>query len=104
MQRRRGGGEWPRAVGVRGREFDMAAPMPRAATRNDPIAILTDFGYRDHYVGVMKGVIESIAPAAPVIDLTHGIPPQSITAGALVLAQSWRYFPPRTIFLAVVDP
>src|SRR5713101_9532235 len=69
-----------------------------------PIAILTDFGYRDHYVGVMKGVIASIAPATPIIDLTHGIPPQSITAGALVLAQSWRYFPPRTIFLAVVDP
>ncbi|HXD89447.1 MAG TPA: SAM-dependent chlorinase/fluorinase [Candidatus Binataceae bacterium] len=78
--------------------------MPKAASRNDPIAVLTDFGYRDHYVGVMKGVIASIAPATPVIDLTHGIPPQSIAAGALILAQSWRYFPPRTIFLAVVDP
>lgn len=73
-------------------------------SRNDPIAILTDFGDRDHYVGVMKGVIASIAPATPVIDLTHGIPRQSITAGALVLAHSWRHFPPRTIFLAVVDP
>jgi S-adenosyl-L-methionine hydrolase (adenosine-forming) len=69
-----------------------------------PIALLTDFGYRDHYVGVMKGVIASIAPAAKVIDLTHGIPPQSIAAGALALEQSWRYFPPRTIFVAVVDP
>jgi S-adenosylmethionine hydrolase len=78
--------------------------MPTAASRNDPIAVLTDFGYRDHYVGVMKGVIASIAPATPVIDLTHGIPPQSIAAGALILAQSWCYFPPRTIFLAVVDP
>jgi hypothetical protein len=69
-----------------------------------PIVLLTDFGYRDHYVGVMKGVIASIAPAAPVIDLTHGILPQAIAAGALVLAQSWRYFPARTIFLGVVDP
>ena len=69
-----------------------------------PIALLTDFGYRDHYVGVMKGVIASIAPAAPVIDLTHGIAPQAIAAGALVLEQSWRYFPKRTIFVAVVDP
>src|SRR5579863_6700955 len=73
----------------------------RAAT---PIALLSDFGYRDHYVGVMKGVIASIAPAADVIDLTHGIPPQSIAAGALALEQSWRYFPARTIFVAVVDP
>ena len=69
-----------------------------------PIALLTDFGYRDHYVGVMKGVIASIAPVANVIDITHGIAPQAIAAAALVLAQSWRHFPRRTIFVAVVDP
>jgi S-adenosyl-L-methionine hydrolase (adenosine-forming) len=69
-----------------------------------PIALLTDFGYRDHYVGVMKGVIAGIAPAARVIDVTHGIAPQAIAAGAIALAQSWRYFPARTIFVAVVDP
>jgi S-adenosylmethionine hydrolase len=69
-----------------------------------PIALLSDFGYRDHYVGVMKGVIAAIAPAAKMIDLTHGIPAQSIAAGALMLEQSWRYFPARTIFVAVVDP
>lgn len=68
------------------------------------IALLTDFGYRDHYAGVMKGVIAAIAPAASVIDITHGIPPQDIVAGALVLRQSWRFFAPRTIFVAVVDP
>src|SRR6185312_10940410 len=69
-----------------------------------PIAILTDFGYRDHYVGAMKGVIASIAPGASLIDITHGVPAQSITAGAIALAQSWRLFPPRTVFLVVVDP
>ena len=69
-----------------------------------PIVLLSDFGYRDHYVGVMRGVIAAIAPAATVIDLTHGIPPQAIAAGAMVLEQSWRYFPARTIFVAVVDP
>lgn len=69
-----------------------------------PIAVLTDFGYRDHYAGVMKGVIANLAPAARVIDLTHGIPPQSVIAGAIALAQSWRYFPGRTVFLVVVDP
>ncbi|HUO04642.1 MAG TPA: SAM-dependent chlorinase/fluorinase [Candidatus Binataceae bacterium] len=69
-----------------------------------PIAILTDFGYRDHYAGVMKGVIASIAPGAQVIDIAHGIPPQSVVAGAIALRESWRYFPSRTIFVAVVDP
>jgi S-adenosylmethionine hydrolase len=78
--------------------------MP-SPTRTAPvIAILTDFGYRDHYAGVMKGVIAKIAPRARMIDLTHGIAAQSITAGAIALAQSWRYFPASTIFLAVVDP
>jgi len=69
-----------------------------------PIVLLTDFGYRDHYAGVMRGVIATIAPEAGVIDLTHGIPAQSITAGAIALAQSWRYFPPHSIFVGVVDP
>ncbi len=81
------------------------AARTRGGGRSDvPIAILTDFGYRDHYVGAMKGVIASIAPDAPLIDITHGVPPQSIAAGAIALAQSWRVFPARTIFLVVVDP
>ena len=69
-----------------------------------PVAIITDFGYRDHYVGAMKGVIASIAPRANVIDITHGVVAQCIVAGAIALRESWRYFPPRTVFLAVVDP
>jgi S-adenosylmethionine hydrolase len=69
-----------------------------------PLAIITDFGYRDHYVGTMKGVIASIAPSAPVVDITHGVPAQSVAAGAIALRESWRFFPPRTVFLAVVDP
>lgn len=78
--------------------------MTRSATIATPIALLTDFGYRDHYVGAMKGVIARIAPAAPILDLTHGIPPQSVVAGALALRESWRFFPKRTVFLVVVDP
>jgi S-adenosyl-L-methionine hydrolase (adenosine-forming) len=69
-----------------------------------PIAILTDFGYRDHYAGVLRGVIASICPRAPIIDVTHGIPAQQVMAGALVLRESVKFFPSRTIFLAVVDP
>lgn len=75
-----------------------------ATRRRGPIAILSDFGYRDHYVGTMKAVIAAIAPEASVIDITHGIEPHSVTAGAIVLRECWRYFPAGTIFLAVVDP
>jgi S-adenosyl-L-methionine hydrolase (adenosine-forming) len=78
--------------------------MPAPLRSPFPLAMITDFGYRDHYVGAMKGVVASIAPKATVIDITHGIPAQSIVAGALNLRETWRYCPPRTVFLAVVDP
>lgn len=68
------------------------------------IALLTDFGTQDIYVGVMKGVIWSICPNAQIADLTHQIPPQDITAGALALWGAFRFFPQETVFCAVVDP
>lgn len=68
------------------------------------ITLLTDFGTQDAFVGVMKGVIKSLAPHAEVIDLTHHIPPQDIRAGAFVLKTVYQYFPPGTVHLAVVDP
>lgn len=68
------------------------------------ITLLTDFGLEDEYVGVMKGVILSIAPAARLVDLTHSIPPQDVRRAALVLASAVPYFPPDTVHLAVVDP
>jgi hypothetical protein len=52
----------------------------------------------------MKGVIARIAPQAHCIDLTHDIAPHSVTEGLLVLQAAYRYFPPYTIFLVVVDP
>ena len=69
-----------------------------------PIVLLTDFGLSDAYVGMMRGVIHGIHPAAHVIDLTHGIGPQDVRHGAVVLADSYRYFPTGSIFVAVVDP
>lgn len=69
-----------------------------------PIVLLTDFGYRDSYVGVMKGVILGRYPEARIVDLCHEVPPQDIRRGAYLLATSVLYFPPGTVFLAVVDP
>jgi S-adenosyl-L-methionine hydrolase (adenosine-forming) len=68
------------------------------------IALLSDFGMRDHYAGTMKGVILGICPEATLVDITHDIAPHDVLEGALQLAASFRYFPTGTIFLAVVDP
>ncbi len=68
------------------------------------IALLTDFGYRDYYVGALKGVVKQEAPEAEVIDVTHGIAPFSIWEGAFSLYFAFNYFPDGTVFLAVVDP
>ena len=68
------------------------------------IVLLTDFGLKDHYVGVMKGIITGLCEEASLIDLTHEISPQNIREGAFVLGVAYRYFPPGTIFLGVVDP
>jgi len=67
------------------------------------IAMLTDFGSRDPYVGIMKGVILQRVDAS-LVDLTHEIPPGDVRRGAFALWQSYRFFPEGTIFLAVVDP
>ena len=68
------------------------------------VTLTTDFGVADPFVGVMKGVLLGRAPTARVVDLTHGIPPHDVLAGALVLRHSVPYFPRGTIHLAVVDP
>ena len=68
------------------------------------VALLTDFGTRDHFVASVKGTILSAAPAATVVDITHEIEPQNIDEAAFTLGACYRDFPAGTIFLAVVDP
>ena len=73
------------------------------AQRYDTISFLSDYGLRDEFVGIVKGVIADIAPHARVIDLTHEIPPFDVRAGSLALARCISYVP-SGIVLAVVDP
>jgi len=68
------------------------------------IALFTDFGTRDAYVAQLKGAILSIHPTAQLIDLTHEVSVFDVRAAAYLLDASVRYFPARTIFVAVVDP
>ena len=67
------------------------------------VTFLTDFGLRDDFVGVCHGVIKRIAPDVEIIDITHGITPQAVLQGALVLANTIPYMP-EGVHLAVVDP
>ena len=75
--------------------------MPGAART---IVFLSDFGYRNEWVGICHAVIDRIAPAAPVVDLSHGIPPLDVRGGALLLVDSLPYLAPDAILLAIVDP
>ena len=68
------------------------------------ITLLTDFGVRDEYVGLMKGVILSIFPSAVVVDITHQIEPQDLVQAAYTIMSSYRYFPKGTVHLVVIDP
>lgn len=68
------------------------------------LTLTTDFGLSDHYVGVMKGVILGICPDARIVDICHDVRPFEISEGAYLIAQSYRYFPKKTVHVVVVDP
>lgn len=68
------------------------------------IALLTDFGTKDYFVGAMKGVILSIDPKSVIVDITHEIPPQNIKHAGFTLRSCYKNFPRKTIFVSVVDP
>src|SRR5579885_2265330 len=68
------------------------------------ISMITDFGNRDGYPGIVKGVIAGIDASALVIDITHEIPAFDVRSAAWVLFNSYLFFPERTVHLVVVDP
>jgi len=68
------------------------------------ITLMTDFGLRDGFVGVMKGIILGIAPEARLVDISHTIGPQNVREAAVIFNRSAPYFPEGTIHICVVDP
>ncbi len=68
------------------------------------ITLTTDFGWRDSYVGAMKGVLYSLAPDAHVVDVAHDVPPHDVVHGAFVIAQAAPHFPKGSIHIGVIDP
>jgi S-adenosylmethionine hydrolase len=69
-----------------------------------PIALLTDFGLADHYVGVLHAVLQREAPGAARIDLGHDVPPGDIWAASFMLRCAWPHLPDDCVVMAVVDP
>lgn len=68
------------------------------------ITLTTDFGFNDHFVGTMKGVILEIVPDAQIVDICHSIQPFDVLDAALTISQAYSYFPTGTVHLVVVDP
>lgn len=68
------------------------------------ITLTTDFGTSDAYVGVMKGVILTLAPHVTLVDISHEVPPQDVRTAAFLLYQAEPFFPADTVHVVVVDP
>jgi S-adenosylmethionine hydrolase len=68
------------------------------------ITIVSDFGLRDEYAGVIKGVILSTCPSVSIVDITHQIDPQDVAQAAYLIPSYYRFFPQGTVHLIVVDP
>jgi hypothetical protein len=68
------------------------------------ISLITDFGLSDNFAGVMKAVILQINPQVKIVDICHQVKPQDVRQAAFLLSSSFRFFPPKTVHLVVVDP
>lgn len=68
------------------------------------VALLTDFGTGDYYVGALKGAVLAACREATLVDITHDVPPHAVEEGAFLLEAAYRTFPGGTVFVAVVDP
>src|SRR5919202_893079 len=74
------------------------------AAAGHTIVFLSDFGYRNEWVGICHAVMNRISPVSPIVDLSHGVPPLDVRGGALLLVDSLPYLAADAILLAIVDP
>ncbi len=71
---------------------------------NRVVTFTTDFGLSDPFVGVMHGVVLNIQPETAIVDISHAVASYDLLDGAWTIAQSYRFFPPRSVHVVVVDP
>ena len=77
---------------------------PHMRANGRAIVFLSDFGYRNEWVGICHAVMNRIAPTSPIVDLSHGVPPLDVRGGAVLLVDSLSYVSEDAIVLAIVDP
>lgn len=85
-------------------EYSRRVAAPGTTAAASVIALLTDFGVDDPFVGVMKAVIWARCPGASIVDLTHAVAPQNVLEGAFWLERTFRWLPAGAVCIAVVDP
>jgi hypothetical protein len=68
------------------------------------IALITDFGLSDPYVGQIKGMLARKAPNCPVVDISHNVTPFNVAQAGFFLASSYEHFPKDAVILSIVDP
>lgn len=67
------------------------------------ITLLTDLGYKDSSVGIVKGILSQTIPHANIIDITHDVMPFHILECSYLLKKSYRHFPDYTFHLCLFD-
>ncbi|MDX2003392.1 MAG: SAM-dependent chlorinase/fluorinase [Chitinophagales bacterium] len=67
------------------------------------VSLITDFGYRDFYVGVLKGHLLKAAPMAQLVDICHQVEPFNISEAAFVLRNAYEAFPENTLHIICVN-
>jgi S-adenosylmethionine hydrolase len=68
------------------------------------VTFTTDFGLNDPFVGIMHGVVLNIHPETSIVDISHAVASYDVFDGAWTIAQAYRFFPPRTVHVVVIDP
>jgi len=77
---------------------------PEAVRQHPVVSLLTDFGYAEPFAGLVKARVLAECPSAKIVDLTHSLPPYAIEAAAFWIGRAYRYFPPHSVHVCVVDP
>jgi S-adenosyl-L-methionine hydrolase (adenosine-forming) len=68
------------------------------------VTFTTDFGLSDPFVGIMHGVVLNIQPDTRIVDICHSVTSYDVFDGGWTISQAYRFFPPRTVHVIVVDP
>ena len=81
-----------------------AEPASKSQRASGIVALLTDFGTEDYYVGALEGSIYSADPTVRISTISHQVKPFDIAEGSYILAKAARWYPPGTVFVGEIDP